>query len=94
MNLLFNSKNREMHFFILLFSEIVGKDCMEKGTPLRLGEYTGNIGTTETGRFCQKWDMNNPHRPNYRPADARKRHRRRFLEPAELVNTRGFIRAF
>jgi len=42
-----------MKFFILIFAEIWGKDCMKSGVPLMMGEYDGDVGKTKTGRTCQ-----------------------------------------
>ncbi|CAC5357912.1 MST1 [Mytilus coruscus] len=40
------------------------QDCMT-----RPGQYYGKVGCTVTGRKCQKWNSNWPHRPAYWPAD-------------------------
>ena len=54
-----------MRFYILFFSEILGKECLNEGEI----HYHGKQSTTENGLTCQRWDQNYPHRIKYRPDD-------------------------
>lgn len=56
---------------MLLASLLLGISAEEY---LTRGSYTGTISRTKTGRTCQKWNTNSPHRVRQKPVDISKGH--------------------
>ena len=55
-------------FSVLSFKTSEKLDCSKKGS------YLGNVSKTESGKICQRWNVNQPHRVKHHPVDGNKGH--------------------
>ena len=60
-------------FSVLSFTASEKLDCSKKGS------YLGNVSKTESGKLCQRWNVNQPHRVKHHPVDGNKEWARNTL---------------
>lgn len=67
-----NSKKRKLvpgeTFTTYILRELVASECIHSDD-LKQIQYRGTRSITASGTKCQKWSVDKPHKPNYRPSD-------------------------